>query len=338
MGTIKQGAFNAVNNCAKIKKGEKVVIITDLETKEIAELIKKEAEKTSGEEATFFVMEDFGERPEDGSNPLKLPQKIIGALEKSDVSFYLAKSKKGEAVTFRRPIMEFVRDHNHLRHAHMPNITNEIMKIGMCTDYDKIKQITHKITKILEAAKIIKATTPSGTNIIARFSPKIKWVPRDGDVSNPGELRNLPDGEVYTCVDIINGIYVVDGVIGDHFCEKYGLLKNNPIILTIKDSRVTNVDCENKELKSELLEYLKQDENSNRIGEFALGTNIFLKEFIGVMLQDEKFPGMHIAIGHGYPKTTGSNWTSKAHADCVVIKPTIEVDGKIIMKDGKYLI
>ena len=52
--------------------------------------------------------------------------------------------------------------------------------------------------------------------------------------------------------------------------------------------------------------YTHTDENSDRVGEFAIGTNIELKDVIGQILQDEKYPGVHIAFGNPYGAHTGS--------------------------------
>jgi leucyl aminopeptidase (aminopeptidase T) len=59
---------------------------------------------------------------------------------------------------------------------------------------------------------------------------------------------------------------------------------------------------------------------------------------VGNLLQDEKFPGVHVAIGHGYPEKTGSDWESKAHMDAVLKKTTIAVDGQTIMEAGAFTI
>ena len=75
--------------------------------------------------------------------------------------------------------------------------------------------------------------------------------------------------------------------------------------------------CENKELLEEFRAYTSTDENSNRVGEFAVGTNTACTHVIGNILQDEKIPGIHIAFGHPYAEHTGQNWISKTHIDCV---------------------
>lgn len=95
---------------------------------------------------------------------------------------------------------------------------------------------------------------------------------------------------------------------------------------------------EDKVLEAELKKYLQRAENSDRVGEFAIGTNIWLTKLIGIMLQDEKFPGVHIAFGNSYKDETGSGWEAKTHVDGVLLKPTIEVDGKRIMENGRFTI
>ena len=183
-----------------------------------------------------------------------------------------------------------------------------------------------------------KVLTKKGTDLTATFSSKIKWLIADGNITNKEtKWSNLPDGEVFTCVENINGKVIVDGSLGDYF-DKYKVIEKTPLILEIKNSRIIKLECENKKLEKEIKEYIKQDENADRIGEFAIGTNIGLKKLIGNLLQDEKFPGIHIAIGHGYPENTGSDWDSKAHLDVIIQKTTIIVDGKEIMKNGKFII
>jgi leucyl aminopeptidase (aminopeptidase T) len=165
----------------------------------------------------------------------------------------------------------------------------------------------------------------------------MRWIISDGDICNAAmRWSNLPDGEVFTCVENIEGKAVVDGCLGDYF-RKYGLLDKTPLTLEINDGRVARIECANKNLLHDIQNYIKQDKNADRIGEFALGTNIGLKKLIGNLLQDEKFPGVHIAIGSGYPKDTGAKWDSKAHCDCVMRETTVFVDGRKIMEKGKYL-
>ena len=132
----------------------------------------------------------------------------------------------------------------------------------------------------------------------------------------------------------MNGIYVVDGVVGDYLCEKYQDLARQPLTIHMKNNRITEVFSENKELEQEFWAYTHTDENSDLVGEFAIGTNIELKHVIGQILQDEKFPGIHIAFGNPYGEHTGADWYSSTHIDVVGTHFDIWVDGRQIMEKG----
>lgn len=337
-GSVEFGAMQAVKNCLRLKANEKVVIITDKGAKFIADEIKKNCDEISPNNTQMFIMEDFGTRPEDGSNPLKFPEVIGEALKIADVSFYCAAGKKGELQSFRIPMLNIVDANLKLRHGHMPGINKLLMETGMSVDYDAVQQISKKIYDIIKSAKKIKVTTPAGTDFTAYFNPEWKWLISDGLIT-PEHWSNLPDGEIFTCAQSVpEGTIVIDGTLGDYFCQQYGSLENNPITVKIKDSRIIDMQCSNTQLLEDLKQYVKQDENADRIGEFAIGTNIGLDKLVGNLLQDEKFPGIHVAFGHGYPEKTGSDWGSAAHVDGVLKNCTIIVEDKMIMKDGKFVI
>ncbi len=338
MTAVEAGARQAVLNCANVKSGEKVVIITDRATRYLAEALEHQA-VGAGAKATLFVMEDFGPRSSDGSNPLPFPEKIGTALSTAQVSFYIAAGKSGELGSFRKPMLEVIEKHG-LRHGHMPGFTEVMMSQGMAADYRKIQEISRKVHDVVAKAKEIRVTTPAGTDITAQFSQDLKWLISDGNI-RPEKWCNLPDGEVFTSPVNSNGTVVVDGCLGDFFTEKYGDIQKTPLRYDVKESCCVkgSVKCKNEKLKAEFEKYtFETDENSNRVGEFAIGTNIGLSKLIGNLLQDEKFPGVHIALGDPYPDKTGAKFSSKAHNDGVMRSPTITVDGRVIMKDGQFKI
>jgi leucyl aminopeptidase (aminopeptidase T) len=327
---IMNGCRQAVVVCLNVSKEDSVVIITDESCKRYADGMAVFLENIGCNHRTFY-MEEFGTRPLP-----RFPSKIADAMTDASASIFIAGSYPGELQNFRRPMLEIVQ-RNRIRHAHMIGVTDEIMSQGMNADYNMIRDFAGKLYEILTKAKTIRVTTPAGTDITAEFSPKIRWINMDGFITRDS-WNNLPEGEIFTCVSTITGRYVVDGVLGDYFSKKYGLLDDNPVDIALKDGRIQSIECTNKQFEAELEEYIKMDENASRIGEFALGTNLGLKKLIGNLLQDEKFPGVHMAIGHGYPSRTGSGWMSKAHLDMVIRKPTVVVDGRTIMVDGEYRI
>lgn len=331
MGTLREGVEQVVATCLRIQKGEQVVIITDNHTREIADALRSRI-VDEGCDPTFFVMEDFHARPLP-----ELPSEMESAISATDVSIYAAQTADGELGSFRLPLLKCISSNKKIRHAHMIQITKQIMEEGMCVDYNMVREVTAKVKGFVTGAREIRITTPLGTDLTAQFNPDTKWITCDGNIQ-PGQWTNLPDGETFTCPLSVNGTAVIDGVLGD-VLQKFGSLKKSPVTNTLKDGRITDIRCDNKEIESLYRKVVfETDENSDRIGEFAFGTNLGLTHLIGLMLQDEKFPSVHMASGDPLESATGEDWHSKTHVDGVITNTSAVVDGKPLMKDGKYLI
>ncbi len=322
------GAYNAINICLRLKPEERITLITDNENLEIAYSLIHEIEKV-GAEYKLFVLEDISQRP------LKdMPKVILDDLAKSQVSIFSGNSQTGELQS-RVQMVSVVNEHK-LRHGHMVNINKQIMLEGMRADFVQIDRESERLVQKARKVKTISATSKSGTKIQAEFSPELKWLKTSGIITS-AKWGNLPGGEIFTSPKIINGLFVVDGVVGDYLCQKYGDLINSPLYIEIVDNRIKHMECSNKELLDEFTAYTMTDENSNRVGEFAIGTNTAIKNIIGHILQDEKIPGIHIAFGHPYAEHTGQTWKSSTHIDCVGRDFDIWIDEEKIMENGKFI-
>jgi len=325
----KNAARNAIDVCLRVQKGEHATLITDLETLPIAASLYDELIHVGAVVCTF-VAEDYSERPMQ-----HMPAEILVDLEHADVSIYCMQGRENELDT-RKEMMAVV-NRQKIRHAHMVNINHEIMMEGMQADFIAVDAISKKVWELAKKATKIVAESSAGTHIEATFSPDLEWLKTSGIISRD-KWGNLPGGEVLTCPADVNGVYVVDGVVGDYLCAKYGDLKNTPLTIHIKNSRITKCECANQELLEEFLEYTHRDENSDRVGEFAIGTNIGVKDIRGLILQDEKIPGCHIAFGYPYCEHTGATWYSSTHIDVVGRAFDIWIDELKVMERGKFLI
>ncbi|MFC1761862.1 aminopeptidase [Planctomycetota bacterium] len=335
---IQNGARQAVVNCVHLQADEHVTIITDRETEYLADALIEQVEQIPAQ-ANKFIMEDCGIRSDDGDSPLPFAPVIGEALAQSQASFYIAQCKRGELSSFRQPMIHLIEKHG-LRHGHMPGFTEIMMSQGMAADYGKIQDLCRKVYDIVAPAREIRVTTAAGTDLLAQFDPAIKWIISDGQIT-PDQWKNLPDGEDFTAPATADGRVVIDGCLGDFFCDKYGLMDKKPLTYNLKDGfcQADSVHCDHAALKDDFLKYtFETDENSMRLGEFAIGTNIGLTELIGNLLQDEKYPGIHLALGSPYPTKTGADWNSQAHCDGILRNPTIIVDGQTIMEQGRFLI
>jgi len=323
------GARNAVKVCLRVQPSERVCVITDDRTLAIAAAIVHELE-TMGAPYRSWVLEEVAERPLIG-----LPQSILDDLEKSQVSIFAVQAQKNELKS--RMQMTEVVNRRKIRHAHMVNINRQIMLEGMRADFQKVDRLSQKVVDMVRQASTIRAKTAAGTDLTADLNPNYRWLKTSGIISAE-KWGNLPGGEIFTTPGEVNGTFVIDGVVGDYLCAKFGNLKETPLTIHMKNNRLTEAHSDNRELQEDFWRYTHTDENSDRVGEFAIGTNIDLKDVIGQILQDEKYPGVHIAFGNPYGAHTGAEWDSSTHIDVVGRKFDIWVDDQQIMRDGKFLV
>lgn len=323
------GARNAVRTCLRIQPEEKVTVITDHATLDIAAALVSAVIEV-GAPYRAWVLEEIASRP-----LATMPREILDDLETSQASIFAVQVQMNELKT--RMQMTEVVNRRKIRHAHMVNITRQIMLDGMRADFQEVDALSQKIWEIASNANYIHATTPAGTDITAKISRDYKWLKTSGIIT-PHKWGNLPGGEVFTTPEEVNGTFVIDGVVGDYLCAKYGDLRETPLTIQVKGNRLTGAHSENKTLENEFWNYTHTDENSDRVGEFAIGTNIGVHDVIGNILQDEKIPGVHIAFGNPYGDHTGAKWYSSTHIDVVGRNFNIWADDRMIMREGRFLL
>lgn len=328
------GAQSAIKSCLRVVPEEKVTLIFDRQTLPIAASLATELEE-AGAAWRAFCLEDLARRP-----LTNMPPDVLADMETSHVSIFAVTVQQNELHS--RMQMTEVVNRRRMRHAHMVNITPQIMCEGMRADFELVDRLSQKLIEKTRLATYIRATTPVGTNMRAAMNPDYKWLKTSGIISRD-KWGNLPGGEIFTTPGEVNGTFVVDGVVGDFLCARYGLLQETPLTIEIKANRITAVNSLNKQLEKDFWDYTHTDENSDRVGEFAIGTNIGVKRVIGNILQDEKFPGIHIAFGNPYGEHTGAQWFSSTHIDVVGLRFSIWLgmaDGREdqIMQDGSFLV
>lgn len=325
------GARNAVHNCLNIGPQDRVCIIRDRPRQHIAEAIEEEA-RTTGATVRTWTMEDHVSRPA-ASFPRSISDDILRFAPTA--SYFVGVGQKGE-LAFRKPMLELLTKELRSRHGHMIGINDLVMQDGMAADYEEIYRVTRHIYEIARQAHEISVTTSLGTELIATFSPALKWIPCDGRYWEQGLWGNLPEGETFTCPQSVDGLIAAEEM-GDWFTEKYGLL-SPPVRLVVKGGRLVSVETPDDQLSADIREYMAQDPNSNRTGEFAIGTNVGLSRIVGNFLQDEKFPGVHVAFGSPAGFDTGADWDCPSHVDVLASHATISVDGRLVMDNGRFLV
>ncbi len=181
-----------------------------------------------------------------------------------------------------------------------------------------------KMVDFLDKKKKLHFKTSAGTDLVVDVEGR-KWV-------NCCGKHNFPDGEVFTGPKSVEGIvrYTYPAIYHGTIVEDVEIIFQKGKVVSAKASKN----------EAFLHAMINQDEGASRLGEIAIGTNYKVKKFSQNILFDEKIGGtFHAALGAGYPET-GSTNKSGLHWDMICDLReggTIEVDGELISKDGKFV-
>jgi aminopeptidase len=323
------GARNAVETCLAVQRGERVALIADAASAAVAAAIEQ-ALGDAGADARPLLIESVTARP-----MTVAPPAILDALETADAGILCVQPEQGELAA-RMAIVSVV-ERRRMRYAHMVGVTPQIMNEGMRADYRQVDTLSQQLCERMPSAQLLTVRSPGGTSLTATFDPSLQWVKTSG-IINPRYWSNLPAGEVFTTPRSVDGTFVCDGTAGDYFNAKYGSLERTPLILEIRGGRLVSAACERKDLERDFWDYCHVDANSDRVGELAFGTNLGLREMIGVLLQDEKVPGVHIAFGDPYGSQTHADWKSRTHVDVLTRGCDVWIDDEQVIAAGRYLL
>ena len=198
----------------------------------------------------------------------------------------------------------------------------------VCTlDYGRMAPGMKSLKELMERTDRVELKGP-GTEL--SFSIK-------GIGAQPcGGLRNIPDGEVFSCPVRDS----VEGVIQYNAPTVYLGTSFDNIRLVFKRGRIVEATSSNTKRLNEILD---SDEGARYIGEFALGFNPYILEPMRDILFDEKIAGsFHFTPGQAY-EGVGNGNKSQVHWDMVCIQRPeygggeVWFDGKLIRKDGLFL-
>ena len=308
----------AIKTCMGTKKGEKILVITDEQKREIGYALYTNALRL-GHQSLYIEMKSGkinGEEP---------PESIADLMQKYDVVF-CPTAKSLTHTNARRAASA-----KGVRVATFPGITKDVMIRGMNADYNKISKLSVKLKEILEKGSHVRVTSHLGTDISFSIKGRTSYASK-GLFLAKGESGNLPTGETFLAPveGTSNGVFIVDGSMAG-----LGLIKNVNISIKVKDGYATEIKggVLAKKLARQLDAVGKEARN---IAEFGIGTNDSAK-LSGVLLEDEKVMGtVHIAVGNNV--SMGGSVNVPIHLDGVIKKPTVYLDDKILMKEGKLLI
>ena len=308
----------AILNCMGAKKNEKILIITDEVKREIGYSLFNNS-IALGFNSLLVEMKPLTTNGEEPSQDIaKLMQNFDIVLCPTSKSLTHTNARREAASKGARV-------------ATFPGITEDVMIRGLNADYKKISKLSFKVKNILDNGDYVKITSPSSTNLSFSIKGR-KAIASSGLFHKKGEGGNLPTGETFLAPveGSANGTLIIDGSIAG-----FGIIENINLKVIIRDgfaSKITGGKLAVR-VNSMLNKFGKYARN---IAEFGIGTNHKAK-LSGVLLEDEKVLGtIHIAFGNNL--TMGGSVNVPIHIDGVVKKPTVLLDDRLIMVNGKLLI
>lgn len=313
MNKLYKASKKAINDSLKVKKGEKVLLVTDKPKMPVAEALAYWCKKAGAETTTYLMTETL--------RPITAPTKMFQEMIKfASVTMYMLDARVPE-----KPFRGFMVENGarYGRICMMPGITVDMMERLVNIDFRNMIQVTNKLVDRINNAKKVRITNPFGTDI--RFSlAGRKWEKDVGDISKKGKHGNLPTGECYTAPieRTVNGkiaISLIDDKVGKGFVE-------------FKGGKVVKYDGRGL---SEVFRSIGSDRTGWVIGEFGIGTNKGARICKNMLEAEKAFGTCHFAIGDSYG--LGKN-KSKHHYDMLVDKATIMADNKTLMQNGKFAI
>ena len=316
MEELKQAAGVAIRDCIGVREGENVVVVTDQPLRRIGVAFWEVAREIT----TEAILCEIVPRKTNGEEP---PKAVANLLKACDV-FIIPTSKSLSHTNARREACA-----SGARGVTLPNITEDVMKRTLVADYKKIADRTREIVSAIAGAKRARVTTAKGTDI--EMSLEGRPCHEDtGIVRNAGDFSNLPAGEAYLAPieGSASGRIVVDGS-----CAGVGVIET-PIEITVVDGYATEIKG-GREAESLTRLISPFGKLARNIAELGIGTND-MATLSGNVLEDEKVMGtVHIALGDNV--SMGGNVSVPSHLDLIIKQPTLTIDGREIIKDGKLL-
>jgi leucyl aminopeptidase (aminopeptidase T) len=305
-----------VRQCMGVSPGEDVLVVCNPVTEEIGALMRIEAQG-DGADATLAVM---SERDSHAAEP---PHAVAAAMAAADV--VLAPTIQSLSHTAARKAASDAG----VRIGTLPGVTEEMLTRLMGADLEELRRRGWAVVTALNSGSEVRITCRHGSDFRFGIEGRLGIVDA-GELSSRGAFGNLPCGEGFIAPieGTADGTLVVDGSIAG-----VGLLET-PTSLAVRDGHLVDTDGPDGAALMQLLSV--HGEGGTNVAELGIGTN---EEAIltGNILEDEKILGTaHVAFGAS--AAIGGTVQVPVHLDCVLLEPTVEIDGETIVGGGELLI
>ncbi len=303
-----------LRDCLRVEPAEEVLVICNPVTEEIGALMRIEAEG-DGAFATLAVISELD------SNGAEPPTPVAAAMIASHV--VIAPTIQSLSHTYARRAA----NQAGARIATLPGVTEDMLARLMNADMRELRRRGAALAAALNRGQEARITCPHGSDLRLGLEDRVP-IADAGVLDAPGAFGNLPCGEAFVAPSNGEGTLVIDGSIAS-----VGMVET-PVELTIHEGHLTDATGPEGAALLELL--TMHGEDGTNIAELGIGTNEEAT-LTGNILEDEKILGTaHIAFGAS--AAIGGKVQVPVHLDCVVLEPSIEIDGEEIVRAGELLV
>jgi leucyl aminopeptidase (aminopeptidase T) len=313
MDRLQNAAKRAIGQSLKIKRGEKLLLVTDRQKMKVAEALAYWARRSDAEVTTYLMTETL--------RPITAPTSIFKEMmAKADATMYMLDARVPE-----KPFRGFMvaNGAKNGRICMMPGITVDMMERLVNIDFGKMDALTKKVIRVIKDSPEVHVENSLGTDITFSVEGR-KWENDNGDISTKGKHGNLPAGECYSCpVERTFTGRIVFSLIDDKVGRGEMTFKKGVLI----DYRGKGI--------AEIMKGIGADPTGRVVGEFGIGTNRGARICKNMLEAEKAFGTVHFAIGDSYG--LGKN-ASTFHFDALVEKATLAAGRKTIIRNGVFLV
>jgi leucyl aminopeptidase (aminopeptidase T) len=313
MPDLRPAVDTVIRECLAVKAGEDVLVIVDPASRTIGEALCDGA-RAVGADAVLAIMD---QRANNGTEP---PRPLAAALSACDVFIAPTTRSLSHTQARKRAIDAGARG------ATMPGVTEDMLARTLAVDFALMAARSQAVAALLGAAAGAHVSCPRGSDFTLQLTGRA-GLADDGDLTAAGAFGNLPAGEGF--IAPLNG----SGTIVAASLAPLGL-SDQPATLTVQDGRIVAAEGG---LGPEYLKRLQaHGELGTNLAELGVGTNECAR-LTGNVLEDEKVLGtVHVAFGAS--AFIGGTVSVPIHLDVVVIDASLEIDGRQVLADGRYVL
>ncbi len=316
---LQRSARVALEKCTGVKRGERVLVVTDtMRDQSVAQALMGAA-LAAGAEAVLAVI------PTRRLAPQEPPAAVLAAMQATDIVFlYTTYSLTHSSARVQA-------QEAGARVISMPGVTEDGFLRTLSVDMDHLASLTNRLADRVARARTAKVTTMLGTDMWYELAHPVTTM--DGVAEKPGELDTFPPG-LFLSVPregSASGKAVVDGAI-----TQIGRL-SSAVTLTFADGRLVKIEGGGEAARLTQLLASLEDENAYKFAAWGIGSN----PGAALVGEDPSFEGERV-FGWSHV-STGSNATfpggtvrAKIHLDGIITRPTIYLDDEMILREGKF--